>query len=202
MTLYVTGDEKTDGLVNQDPFALLIAMVLDQQVPMERAFSAPADLADRLGGLDAAEVAGMDRNSLVAAFSERPALHRFPASMADRVQAVAGIVVAEYGGDAGAIWNTAASGKELLKRLRSLPGFGEQKARIFIALLAKRIGVRPEGWEEVAGPFGKPGSFVSVADIDSADALQRVREHKRETKAAAKSVAAISGKAGAAPAKR
>src|SRR6185437_1900789 len=115
----------------------------------ERAFTAPRDLSDRLGRLDVAEIAAMDHDRLVAAFSERPALHRFPAAMAERVQAVAQIIVSEYGGDAAAIWTTASSAKELLKRLRALPGFGEAKAKIFMALLGKRLGVRPEGWEEV-----------------------------------------------------
>lgn len=139
----------------------------------------------------------MDHDRLVAAFSERPALHRFPAAMAERVQAVAQIVVSEYGGDAGAIWSTAPNAKDLLKRLRALPGFGEMKAKIFMALLGKRLGVRPDGWDEVTGPLGKAGSFVSVADIDSPEALQRVRDHKREMKAAAKSVANLTDKAGA-----
>ncbi|HVB05391.1 MAG TPA: HhH-GPD-type base excision DNA repair protein [Acidimicrobiales bacterium] len=203
MAWYLTGDETADALLADDPLALLIGMVLDQQVPMERAFSAPRDLRERLGGrLDVTEIAGLDHDRLVAAFSERPALHRFPAAMAERVQAVANIVVDEYGGDAGAIWNTAADGKELMKRLRALPGFGEQKAKIFLALLGKRLGVRPAGWEEAAGPFGKAGSFVSVADIDSPEAMERVRDHKREMKAAAKSAANLPAKAGAGRAKK
>lgn len=202
MSWYLTGDETADALLADDALALLIGMVLDQQVPMERAFSAPRDLYDRLGGrLDVGEIATMDHDKLVAAFSERPALHRFPASMAERVQAVAGIVVDQYGGDAGAIWNTAADGNELLKRLRALPGFGEQKAKIFMALLAKRLGVQPPGWEKVTGPFGKKGSYVSVADIDSPEAMQRVRAHKRDMKAAAKAAAEPSAKASTIPAK-
>jgi uncharacterized HhH-GPD family protein len=190
MTLYLTGDPAADRLLEDDPFALLVGMVLDQQVPMERAFSAPKELRERLGGrLDAGQVAAMAPDDLAAAFSAKPALHRFPAAMAERVQAVAKLLVERYGGDAAAVWTTAADGAELLANLRSLPGFGEQKAKIFLALLGKRLGVRPPGWERAAGPYGEKGSFVSVADIDGVEALNRVREHKRQMKAAAKSVA-------------
>lgn len=190
MAIYVTGDPAVDGFVSTDAFALVIAMVLDQQVPLERAFSAPAALRERLGvELDPAMVAAMVPDALREAFSARPALHRFPAAMAERCQRVAQVIVDRFGGDAAAIWTSAPDGATLLKSVRSLPGFGEQKARIFVALLAKQLGVRPPGWEAAAGPFGNAGSFVSVADIDSPDALERVREHKREMKVAAKSVA-------------
>ena len=190
MALYLTGDRASDTLLAKDPFALLIGMVLDQQVPLERAFSAPSALRDRLGGsLDVATIAEMEPSKLAAIFSERPALHRFPSSMAGRVQAVAKVVIDEYNGDAAAIWKGAKSGSDLLGRIRKLPGFGEQKAKIFIALLGKRLGVKPTGWAEAAGSFGETGSFHSIADIDSAAALERVREHKKEMKAKAKAAA-------------
>ena len=127
----------------------------------------------------------MPSDKLTALFVERPALHRFPGSMAARVQDLCRLLVEEYGGDAAAVWTTAATGEELFKRVKALPGFGEHKARIFVALLAKQLGVRPKGWEAVAGPFGKAGSLASVADIDSPSALLAVREHKRAVKAAA-----------------
>jgi uncharacterized HhH-GPD family protein len=189
--LHLAQRPDADRLLAEDPLALLIGMVLDQQVPLERAFSAPADLKDRLGGsLDAAAIADMDPERLVEAFRERPALHRFPGSMARRVQEVCRVVVDEYKGDAGALWAGATDGDELLARVRALPGFGDQKARIFVALLGKQFGVRPPGWEEASAPFGEKGSFRSVADIDSAESLATVRQHKKEAKAAAKAKAA------------
>lgn len=192
MTLYLSGDETADQLLTEDPFALLVGMVLDQQIPLERAFAAPAQLRERLGGtLGVAAIASMDPDALVAIFSSKPALHRFPASMAGRVQQLAAVIVEQFGGDARRVWADATSGTELLRNVRSLPGFGEQKARIFIALLGKQLGVRPEGWERAAGNFGTPGTFASIADIDGAEALQRVRTHKAQMKAAAKSAAGL-----------
>ena len=192
--LYLSGDEEADAFLVKDPFALLIGMVLDQQVPMERAFSAPYALRERLGGkLGVEQIAAMAPEELSAVFSERPALHRFPGSMSERVQQLARTLLANFGGDAAAVWTSAADGKELLRNVRSLPGFGEQKARIFVALLAKRLSVAPPGWEAAAGAFGAPGSFSSVADIDGPDALARVRQHKAEVKAAIKSVDAQLG---------
>jgi uncharacterized HhH-GPD family protein len=189
--LHLAQDPKADKLLAEDPLALLIGMVLDQQVPLERAFSAPADLRDRLGGtLDASSLADMDPDHLVELFRQRPALHRFPGSMAGRVQQVCRVITEEYGGDAGAIWGGVTDGGELLARVRALPGFGDQKARIFVALLGKQFGVRPPGWEEASAPFGEKGSFRSVADIDSPEALVTVRQHKKEAKAAAKAQAA------------
>ena len=189
--LHLSGDAEADKLLSEDPLALLIGMVLDQQVPLERAFSSPRDLKARLGGhLDASEIAGMDPDRLAAVFSERPALHRFPAANAKRVQDLCRILVDEYDGSASAVWSTAASGEELLKRVRALPGFGEQKARIFVALLAKQLGVRPEGWEAAAGKFGEKGSFLSVADITDSASLGKVRAYKQQMKAAAKTAAA------------
>jgi uncharacterized HhH-GPD family protein len=188
--LYLSGDEPADQLLTKDPLALLIGMVLDQQIPLERAFKSPFDLQQRLGGtLDAARLASMDPEKLAAVFSETPALHRFPKSMAGRVQDLCTLIVDSYDGDAAAIWNSASTGKELLSNVKALPGFGEQKARIFIALLGKQLGVRPPGWEKVASPFGETGSFRSVADIDSPEALTKVRQYKQQMKAKAKAKA-------------
>jgi uncharacterized HhH-GPD family protein len=187
LNLHIAQDPDADRLVSEDPLALLIAMVLDQQVPLERAFTSPRDLKRRLGGrLDAAEIAGMAPDALAAVFSTRPALHRFPAANAKRVQDLCRIVVDEYGGDAAAVWNGASDGNDLYRRVKALPGFGEHKARIFIGLLGKQLGVRPEGWEEAAGKFGHPGTFLSVADIVDRESLGRVRAYKQQLKAAAK----------------
>jgi len=189
MVLRVTGDPEADTLLGTDPLALLIGMLLDQQVPMERAFRSPYDLKNRLGGrLDALEIAGMDADELARVFRGPPALHRFPGSMAARTQALCRVLVDDYDGRADTVWKPATTGQELFANLRHLPGFGEQKARIFVALLAKRLGVTPPGWEEAAGPYAATGYF-SVADIDSAEALARVRAHKRAVKAAAREAA-------------
>jgi uncharacterized HhH-GPD family protein len=186
-TLHFTDDPIADELLSQSSLALLMGMLLDQQVPMEWAFTAPALLKERLGGrLDCAEIATMDPEKLRAIFSERPALHRYPASMADRVHALCEEILEHYDGTAEKIWTGVQSGDELLARLKSLPGFGEQKARIFLALLAKRLGVAPAGWEKAAGTYGTAG-YYSIADVDGPEALAKVREHKRETKAKAKS---------------
>ncbi len=192
--LYLSGDEAADALLTEDPLALLIGMVLDQQIPLERAFKSPFDLQVRLDGrLDAAAIAAMDPDELAALFSAKPALHRFPKSMAGRVQEACAVIVNSYGGDAAAIWSSAADGKELLANLKALPGFGEQKARIFIALLGKQLGVRPVGWEHAAAPFGEPGSFRSVADIDSPGALIKVRQYKQQMKSEARARASTPG---------
>jgi uncharacterized HhH-GPD family protein len=185
--LTLSGDPEADQLLSQDALALLIGMVLDQQIPLEWAFSGPLRLKQRLGGrLDAADIAAMDPDALAKAFAERPALHRFPAANARRVQELCRLIVDEYGGRADQIWTSARTGDELLARLRALPGFGDQKARIFAGLLGKQLGVRPPGWQEAARPFGDPGTFMSVADIVDADTLSRVRTYKQEKKAAAK----------------
>ena len=190
MALYLSGDPEADAFLSQDPLALLIGMVLDQQVPLERAFSSPRDLRDRLGGqFDAGAIAAMDPAELAEVFSQRPALHRFPASNAGRVQQLCQIIVSDYGGDAARVWEGASSGTELLRRVRALPGFGEQKAKIFVALLGKQLGVRPSGWQEVSKPFGDKSTHYSVADITSKESLLRVRAHKAEIKAAAKAKA-------------
>ena len=182
----VTGDPQADELLATDPLALLIGMLLDQQVPMEWAFGAPLKLRDRLGGrLDAAEIAALDPERLAAVFKGPPALHRFPGAMGTRTQALCQHLVDDYGGDAAAVWTGAADGRELVRRLRALPGFGGEKAKIFAALLAKRFGVRPAGWEEATAPFSDDEPR-SVADIDSAETLQRVRSWKKAMKAQGK----------------
>jgi uncharacterized HhH-GPD family protein len=178
---------EANALLNRSPLALLIAMLLDQQVPLERAFSAPADLARRLGhDPEADELAAYDPDALVAVFSERPALHRFPKAMAARVQALCQVLVERYDGDAEQVWAGAKTGQELLGRVGALPGFGEQKAKIFVALLGKQVGVRPEGWREAAGLYGEEASHRSVADIVDDESLGRVRSYKQQMKAAAK----------------
>jgi uncharacterized HhH-GPD family protein len=178
---------EANELLSRNALALLIGMLLDQQVPLERAFSAPFDLVTRLGHEPTAEeLSEFNPDELVRIFSERPALHRYPKAMAGRVQALAHLIVAQYGGDAAALWSTASSGAELLKRVSALPGFGAVKAQIFVALLGKQLGVRPPGWQEAAGPFGAEGSYVSVADITDEDSLAQVRAYKQAMKAAAK----------------
>ncbi len=185
-TFYMTGDPEADGLLGSEPLALLIGMLLDQQVPMEWAFGAPARLKERLGGtLDATAIAAMDPDELLAAFKGPPALHRFPGSMGKRTQALCSALVEEYGGRAEAVWEGAPSGSELLRRLKALPGFGDEKARIFLAVLGKRLAVRPPGWEEAAAPFSDERRR-SVADATSPQARGDVRAVKRERTAAGK----------------
>ena len=178
----VTGDPAADELLTAEPLALLIGMLLDQQVPMEWAFVAPYRLRERIGGLDAEKIAAMPPDDLKAVFAAKPALHRYPGSMATRTHALCTTIVEEYGGDPERIWKDAKSGDELLARLRALPGFGEEKSKIFLALLGKRLGVAPEGWEKAAKPFSDK-TKRSVADIDSPEALAKVREWKRAQKA-------------------
>jgi uncharacterized HhH-GPD family protein len=186
VALPFTGDPKADELLETEPLALVVGMLLDQQIPMEKAFHSPYDLKERLGGrLDAGEIAGMDPDELAGLFAERPALHRFPGSMAGRTQELCRRLVEQFGGRAENVWVTAPDGQALFANVKALPGFGDQKARIFVALLAKRLGVKPEGWEEAAGPYGGQGWF-SVADVDGPDSLARVREHKKAMKAEAK----------------
>lgn len=188
--LHLSGNPDADQLLGQDPLALLIGMVLDQQIPLERAFSSPLDLKDRLGGkLDAATIANMDPEKLSAVFGERPALHRFPSANAKRVQELCRIVIDQYDGYADNVWKQAKDGADLYKRVKALPGFGEQKARIFVGLLGKQLGVTPAGWEDAAGKFGQPGTFMSVADIVDGESLGRVRAYKQQMKAAAKASA-------------
>jgi uncharacterized HhH-GPD family protein len=180
-------EPEANELLTRSPLALLIGMLLDQQVPLERAFSAPLDLVRRLGHEPtAAELAEFDPVALAAIFSERPALHRYPKAMAARVQELARLIVDQYDGEASRLWQSAATGAELLKRVVALPGFGAQKAQIFVALLGKQLGVQPEGWREAAGRFGAEGSHLSVADITDAESLAQVRSYKQQLKAAAK----------------
>ncbi len=188
MTLSITGEAQADALLDRDPFSLLVGMLLDQQFPMERAFAGPARIAERLGvdRLDPAAVAGHDPEAFATLCATPPAVHRYPGSMAARVQALAGVVVDEYGGDAAALWQTAGTGAELLARLKALPGFGDAKAKIFLALLGKQRGVRPDGWATAAGAYAEKGSFRSVADVVDQASLLRVRAFKQEQKAAAK----------------
>jgi len=183
-TLHITGDGEADRLLNTSGLAVLIGMLLDQQVPMEWAFRGPATLQERLGGsLDVRAIAAMDREAFVALCCEKPAIHRFPASMGRRVHELCVFLDEHHRGRADNVWKGVASGEELYRRLRELPGFGEEKARIFVALLAKRRGVRPPGWEEAAGRFGDD-TPRSVADVDSPAALERVRAWKKAAKAA------------------
>lgn len=182
--------DAADTLLASDPLALLIGMVLDQQIPLEWAFLGPYTLSQRGVKLDVKKLAAMDEETLVAAFCDRPALHRYPAAMARRVHELCTIIVNDYDAKPASIWTTAADGKELYKRVKALPGFGEMKARIFVALLAKQFGVRPDGWEAAAGDYGKPNTFLSVADIVDEASLGKVRAFKAEKKAAAKLAAA------------
>jgi uncharacterized HhH-GPD family protein len=184
-TIHITGDEHADQVLTEDPFALLLGMLLDQQYPMEHAFRGPAKLLDRLGGLDPAAIASADPQEFAALCAQTPAVHRFPGSMAGRIQAVAQLVVDQHDGRAERIWTEAADAKDLLKRMTALPGFGKQKAQIFVALLAKQLGVRPEGWEAVVGDYSLDG-YRSVADVTDAASLQKVRDFKKEKKAAAR----------------
>jgi uncharacterized HhH-GPD family protein len=187
MTLSLPISDDANDLLSRSPFALLMAMLLDQQVPLEKAFSSPWELAQRLGHEpDPGEIAGHDPEALAAVFSQRPALHRFPKAMAARVQELARQIVERYDGDASQVWATATTGAELAARLAELPGFGAYKAQITIALLGKQLGVQPDGWREAAGRFGEEGSRWSVADITDAASLAAVREHKKQVKAAAK----------------
>jgi len=191
LKVWLAQDPEADKLLAENPFALLVGMVLDQQVPMETAFAGPRKIATRMGGFDAGEIADHDPDAFADLCSEKPAIHRFPGSMAKRIQALATIIVDRYDGDATRLWTAGApNGNELLGRLKGLPGFGEQKARIFLALLGKQYGVTPTGWRAAAGEFGKPGTHVSVADIVDAHSLAQVREYKKQMKAAAKGKAA------------
>jgi uncharacterized HhH-GPD family protein len=185
-TLTLTGDATADQLLSDNAFALLVGMLLDQQIAMELAFVGPARLAERLDGpLSPATVAATDLDDLEAMFREKPALHRYPGSMSKRVHALARHLLEEYDGDAAAVWTDAADGADLKKRLDGLPGFGDQKARIFVALLGKQCGVDLDGWQEAAGDYGLEG-HRSIADVTDKPSLESVREWKQARKAAAK----------------
>ncbi len=181
----ITGDEAADQLLNTDPLALLVGMLLDQQVPMEWAFKGPATLVNRLGHLEAATIAEIDPEAFLEACSTKPAIHRFPRSMAGRIQDLCRHIVDHYDGDAAEVWMGATDGPDLAKRLRALPGYGAEKTKIFVAILAKRMGHRPDGWEVAAGPFADDVPR-SVADIDGPEALATVRSWKKAQKAAGK----------------
>jgi uncharacterized HhH-GPD family protein len=185
--LQLVGDPSADALLDDNPMALLIGMLLDQQIPLEVAFAGPKKIADRIGGIDARAIADYDPEKFAALCAERPAVHRFPGAMAKRIQALAHEIIDKYGGDAAALWTDGdPDGAEVLRRLKGLPGFGEQKARIFLALLGKQYGVTPKGWRTAAGEYGKSGTHMSVADIVDAGSLQKVRSYKKQMKAAAK----------------
>jgi len=191
MSLHITDDPAADQLLTDDPLALLIGMLLDQQVAMETAFAGPLKIAQRVGTLDPAAIAGYDPDAFAAAFSQTPAVHRYPGSMAGRVQQLCADIAANWRGDAAAIWTDGdPDGPETLRRLKALPGFGVQKAKIFLALLGKQRGFTGAGWREASAPYGEAGSFRSVADITSPDSLAKVRETKRAAKAAAKAATA------------
>lgn len=190
-TLHLVQDPEADALLESNPFALLVGMLLDQQYPMEAAFAGPKKIADRIGGVDAREIADYDPEAFAALCSKTPAVHRYPASMAKRIQALAQLIVDRYDGDATALWTEGdPDGAEVLRRLKGLPGFGEQKAKIFLALLGKQYGVTPQGWRKAAGDYGKAGSFLSVADVVDAGSLEKVRSYKKQAKAAAKAAKA------------
>jgi len=187
MTLWLTGDDAADTLLTDDPFALLVGMLLDQQVTMESAFAGPAKIADRMGGLDVHRIAEANPEEFAALCATTPAVHRFPGSMAGRIQAVAAAVVESYDGDVSRLWTDGdPDGATVLRRLKALPGFGEQKARIFVALLGKQYGVQPAGWREAAGAYGEDGARRSIADVTDPQSLSEVRATKQAAKAAAK----------------
>ena len=188
-TLRIAHDERADDLLSTDPFALLVGMLLDQQYPMEHAFRGPAKIVDRFGSLDPARIADQDPEAWADLCSTPPAIHRYGRSMAGRVQALAVVVRDEYAGDAAQLWTTADDAVELLRRLQALPGFGQQKARIFAALLGKQLGVRPAGWREAIGPYAEDGSRRSVADVVGPESLQEVRDFKKAAKKQAKAAA-------------
>ncbi|MBV9091307.1 MAG: Fe-S cluster assembly protein HesB [Mycobacteriaceae bacterium] len=185
--LQLVQDPAADALLDDNPLALLIGMLLDQQVPMETAFAGPKKIADRIGGIDAHVIADHDPDKFAALCAERPAIHRFPGSMAKRIQTLAREIIDRYDGDAAALWTAGnPDGAEVLRRLKSLPGFGDQKARIFLALLGKQYGVTAKGWRAAAGEYGKAGTHMSVADIVDAASLEKVRAVKKQMKAKAK----------------
>lgn len=186
-TLHLVGEERADELLSQDPFALVLGMMLDQQIPMEVAFAGPAKLRDRMGHLDPARIAAMDPEQFLAYVAERPAVHRFPKSMAGRIQQLARAVVESYGADVSRLWTDGdPTGAQVLERLKALPGFGDQKARILLALLGKQCGLTAPGWREAARDYGEEGARRSIADVVDQASLLEVRAYKQEMKARAK----------------
>ncbi|MET7765225.1 HhH-GPD-type base excision DNA repair protein [Streptomyces sp. NPDC005336] len=190
-TLQLAQQPEADALLERSPLALMIGMLLDQQVPMEWAFSGPYTIAQRMGtdDLDAHEIAAYDPERFAALLSEKPAVHRYPGSMAKRIQQLCQYLVEHYDGDPTNLWRDVETGEELLRRLNALPGFGKQKAQIFLALLGKRLGVRRKGWREAAGVYGEEGAYRSVADITGPESLAKVRAHKQQMKRQAKGAA-------------
>jgi uncharacterized HhH-GPD family protein len=187
VAIWMPVEPEANELLTRSPLALLIGMLLDQQVPLEKAFSGPLELVRRLGHEPTvAELAEFDPDALAEIFSERPALHRYPRAMSARVQDLARLLMEQYDGEPAQVWESASSGTQLLKQIAALPGFGAQKAQIFVALLGKQLGVRPDGWQEAAGAFGDEGTRFSVADITDEETLRQVRAHKAALKAAAK----------------
>lgn len=185
--IFITGQREVDRLLEKEPLALVIGMLLDQQVPMEWAFRGPFTLQQRLGSLDAGEIAAMPVEALEEIFREKPALHRYPAAMARRTHALCQHIVSQYGGNAKKIWSGTRDPEVAYQRIAALPGFGTDKAQIFLAMVGKRLGTAPAGWEAYAGRFAG-GGYISVADIDGPDAIQHVREYKKAMKAAAKAI--------------
>jgi uncharacterized HhH-GPD family protein len=192
MTIQITGDAHADQVLTDSPFALLVGMMLDQQYPMEHAFRGPAKVLDRFGSIEPSAIAAADPAEFKTLCSTPPAIHRFPGSMAGRVQQLCRVIVEDYDGDAAAVWRDAKDGADLLKRIEALPGFGKQKAKIFLALLGKQLGVKAKGWREAAGEFGAAKSHKSIADITDAKSLEKVRAFKKQMKAEAKAQAAAS----------
>jgi uncharacterized HhH-GPD family protein len=188
MTIHITGDAHADQVLTDSPFALLVGMMLDQQYPMEHAFRGPAKVLDRFGSIEPAAIAAADPEEFKALCSTPPAIHRFPGSMAERLQTLAALVEEKYDGHTERLWTQATSGADLLNRVMELPGFGKQKARIFTALLAKQLDVRPDGWENAVGDYALEG-YRSVADVTDPASLQKVRDFKQQKKAAAKAQA-------------
>lgn len=189
--LQLVQEPAADALLEANPFALLVGMLLDQQIPMEVAFGGPKKIADRMGGVDAREIAEYEPEAFAELCAQTPAVHRFPGSMAKRIQALAQTIVDQYDGNAAALWTDGdPDGAEVLRRLKALPGFGEQKAKIFLALLGKQYGVTPTGWRKAAGDYGEEGSYRSVADVVDAGSLDQVRAFKKQMKAAAKAAKA------------
>ncbi|GAB2687521.1 HhH-GPD-type base excision DNA repair protein [Kitasatospora kifunensis] len=203
VSLHLAQQQDADALLSRSPLAALIGMLLDQQVPLEWAFTGPLTISQRLGTeeLDAHQIAGYDPDAFAALLSAKPAVHRYPGSMAKRVQQLCQYLVEHYDGEAAALWQDAADGSDLLARLSALPGFGTQKSQIFLALLGKQFGVRPTGWREAAGPYGEDGCYRSVADITDPDSLSQVRAYKQQLKQAAKAEKTEKTRKAAKPAK-
>jgi len=191
VTLQIAQDEAADEVLSTNAFALLAGMLLDQQFPMERAFAGPAKILDRFGTLDPAAIAEASPDEFAEICSSPPAVHRFPGSMAARLQALAQLIVDRYDGDTAALWDSAESGRELLDRVRALPGFGRQKSQIFVALLGKQLGVIPPGWKDAAGTYAEDGSYRSVADVRDPASLEKVRAFKKKQKAVAANAPAV-----------